>query len=252
MKAPNFRKMLKEGEAWKVSARIEKKGNRKIWMKKSVRSQHSIPNDKNLLAKVGLNKKDKILTIAGYYGDWTNALAKAGCKTTYSEISQPLTNWARKKFSKNKNIKKFVCANYITLPKNKNEFDWTITFEPVGGEMGLSIAIIRSLLNKKGFKVIHYPRENKPLESYARYKLLANVYNCNFNRKSVFIKGINYKFQSLDKKHIITTIKTNEKARKKAMEDINSLEKNKFTKESLKRLNQISKLIDKRYLKKIN
>ena len=64
MKAPNFRKMLKEGEAWKVSARIEKKGNRKIWMKKSVRSQHSIPNDKNLLAKVGLNKKE---TALGFY-----------------------------------------------------------------------------------------------------------------------------------------------------------------------------------------
>lgn len=240
--------MLKEAEAWKVSAVKEKVGNHKVWKKKMYKSQHTIPNDKDLLKKIGLTKEDKILTIAGYYGDWTNAIAKAGCKTTYSELSKNLVDFARKKLSKNKNIQKFVCANYIIIPKKEKEYDWTLTFEPIGGEMGLSIAVLRGLLNKKGIKIIHYPRENKPLKSYARYELIPKVYGGKFNRKSVFIKGINQKFQKLDKSHIITTIITNNKARKKAKEDITALEKNIFSKETKIRLNKISKLINKKYL----
>ncbi len=52
----------------------------------------------------------------------------------------------------------------------------------------------------------------------------------------------------LDKNHIITTIKTNNKSRKRAREDITALEKNIFSKETKIRLNEISKLIDKKYL----
>ncbi len=250
MLIPNLQKILKEAEAWKVSAIQKQKGNRKVWKKKTARSQHTIVNDKHLLKKIGLDKKDKILTIAGYYGDWTNAIAKAGCKVIYSELSKTLVNFARRKFGKNKNILKFTCANYVNVPKKENEFDWTITFEPIGGKMGLPLAIIRSLLNKKGFKVIHYPRENKPLKSYARYKLIADVYGVKFDRKAVFIKGINQKFKILDKKHIVTTLKTNNVAKEKVKEDLESLKKNKFSKESLERLSKIGTLMDNKYLNK--
>ncbi len=248
---PNLKKILKEAEAWKVSAWKEKIGNKKVWKKKTARSQHTIVNDNNLLNKIGLDKTDKILTIAGYYGNWTDAIAKAGCKTTYSELSRNLTDFARRNFGKNKNIQRFICADYVTVPKKEQEFDWTITFEPVGGEMGLTLAIIRSLLNKKGIKIIHYPRKNKPLKSYAKYKLIANVYGCNFDRKSVFIEGINQKFKVLDKTHIVTSIFTNKRAMEMSKEDLESLKTNNFSRESLKRLSEISKLIDKKYIKKI-
>jgi len=89
------------------------------------------------------------------------------------------------------------------------------------------------------------------LESYARYKLIADVYRVKFDRKAVFIEGINQKFKILDKKHIVTTLKTTNVAKEKVKEDLKALKNDKFSKESLKRLSKIGTLIEKKYLKKV-
>lgn len=243
MKIPDFAKIKKSATAWKVNSYFESDE----WKKKSKKSQHTIISDEKILSKIGLRKNENLLIIAGYYGNWANSLAQAGAKVTYSELSKTLVSYVKRKYSGA--ISNFICSNYVNLPKKENEFDWTVSFEPVGGESGLPIAIIRSLMNRKGIKIIHYPRENKPEQSYERYSLIAEVYSCHFTRKKVFLKGINQKGKDLDSNHIITTIETNPASQKMAKEDIKSLEKNKFSKDSATRLSRISLLISKEFLK---
>jgi hypothetical protein len=246
---PNIKKILKDSQGWKVSAVQKNVDGNMVWKKKIARSQHTLVSDKSLLRKIGLDRKDSILIIAGYYGDWADAIARAGCETTYSELSKSLVDYARRRFGKNDKIQKFMQANYVNVPKKEQGFDWTVTFEPVGINMGLPLAVVRSLLNRKGFKVIHYPRENKPLEKYHNIKVIASAYGAGFERKSVFINGIDQKLRTLKGKHIVTTVLTNDKARHMARTDLQSLKSNVFSKDSLRRLSKVSRLIDKKYVK---
>ena len=69
----------------KLTGRAERK-------EKTDKHQRTIPHDKYLLEKLGIEEGSILLVIAGYYGDWANALAEAGCKIIYSDISKDLTN----------------------------------------------------------------------------------------------------------------------------------------------------------------
>src|SRR3990172_10750667 len=137
IKIPDYKKILQDSEAFKVSAFRIPKGARRVWVEKEELAQETIPKDDKLLLKIGIQPDSKVLVIAGYYGEWANAFARAGCKVDYSELSPEIVNFAKKKYGQNKNIKKWLAKNYVEVPENSEEYDWTISFEPTGSKMGL-------------------------------------------------------------------------------------------------------------------
>ena len=244
MLIPSLKKISRIAEKWSVAGAYD---NGKKIVKKN-RSQRTIPCDKDLLKKLGLRKGEKILVFAGYYGGWANELACAGCDVVYSDVSKSLTEYARRKYPR---IKKAVCRDYIWLPEKEKEYDWSFSFEPVGGKQGLVIAIIRGLMNNKGVKIVHYPRENKPGDAYLRYKLVARVYGCGFGRKKVYIAGRDQLGEELAGKHVVTSLFTNNNVRALVRADLGCLANRACSDESLRRLASIAELIDGKYLVRV-
>lgn len=246
---PNYNKILKSLEKWRIDAYRFTENGKRVWRKKNERTQWTIPKDPKLLNKIGIKKTDKILFIAGYYGTWANALAKLGAKVTYTEGSEELVAFAENKYKENQNFVEFICRDFATIPQEPQQYDWTVSFEPVSDDIALPIAVLRSLLNKKGIIIIHYPRKLVPQDKFLNYKKIAKVYNCEFLRKEVFIDGFSNHYLPLSRHHLITSLITNEIARSQAKIDIRALESGTFSKESVIRLNKISNLFDWKYLK---
>jgi len=244
MLIPSLKKISKIAENWSAASAYD---NGKKIIKKN-RSQRTIPCDEDLLKKLGLRKSEKILVFAGYYGEWANELANAGCRVVYSDVSKSLTEYARRKYPR---IKRAVCRDYIWLPEKEKEYDWSFSFEPVGGKQGLVIAIIRGLMNNKGVKIVHYPRENKPGDAYLRYKLVARVYGCGFGRKKVYIAGRDQLGEELAGKHVVTSLFTNNNVRALVRADLGCLANRACSDESLRRLASIAELIDGKYLVRV-
>lgn len=217
--------------------------------------QSTSPEDTNLLKKLGIKRGDKVLAIAGYYASWASEIAKHGVKVDYSDISKSLVNWSKKKYSKL--FKKYICSGYELIPKNQKEYDWTFTFEACGGGSGLPIAYLRSLLNKKGGILIYHLRYGKAKEkmggkpkSYPLIvKTLSKVYGADYEIKKIKVRS--HKFEKPTKMiaHKIHVIKTNDKARELACQDLKALNFKNFSKENLERLNEFSKAISEEYLK---
>lgn len=246
---PNYKKILKNLEKWRVDAYRFTENGKRVWRKKNERTQWIIPKDPKLLDKLGIKKSENILFIAGYYGTWANALAELGTNVIYTEGSEELVGFAKNKYNENKNILDFICRDLATIPQEPQQYDWTVSFEPVSDDIALPIAVLRSLLNKKGIIIIHYPRKLVPRDKFLNYKIIAQVYNCEFLRKEVFIDGFSNHYLPLSRHHLITSLITNEIARSQAKIDIRALESGTFTKESFTRLNKISNLFDQKYLK---
>jgi hypothetical protein len=248
MKIPSYQKIIKSAEGFKVSAYRATVDGKKVWIDKSETYQETIPNDKNLLQKLEISVKDYILFIAGYYGDWANAIAESGCHTDYSEISPEIVNFAKNKFGKNKNIKKFIISDFAKIPEKNEYYDWTVSFEPVSTKSGLILAVIRSLMNNKGIKIIMFPRESLSANKYDHLKLISEVYNCLFDSKEVFINSINHSGNLVKGNHKIITIQINKKAKELALKDIRAMEKNNFSQDSLERLSKIGTLMQENFL----
>lgn len=261
---PNIKKIISEPEARFLKGFYTKKGK---FIKKMIKTQATLPNDKKLLNKVGLKRNDKVLFIAGYYGDWTKALAKAGAIVYYSDVSRNLVNYAKKSL-KEKNIKEYICSDYALIPSKAFKYDWTFSFEPIGANQGLPIAMLRSLLNRKGGKLVVYPRiveeeYNRHLKSSRKLtriiKRLSRIYKTRYEITKIRIKGKAQKGEELVKKHVIVTLFTNDSTRKKVETDLKVLdlianEKLKSSEEvmkSLKRLDKLTKVIDKKFVKKL-
>lgn len=217
--------------------------------------QSSAPKDSDLLKKLEIKKGDKILAIAGYYASWASKLAKLGAIVDYSDISKSLVDWSKKEYGNL--FRKYICSNYELIPNKENEYDWTFTFEACGGGSGLPIAYLRSLLNKKGGILVYHLRYGSAKEKMGskprRYPLivrtLSEIYGGQYKIKGVKIKShrIGKPIKMLN--HKVHIIKTNDRARKLAMEDLKSLFSNKFNKDSLERLNKLSNIISEEYLK---
>ena len=251
-KIPNMREILKPRWEHKPGFGMNEQF---VLHKQESFQQSTAPEDSNLLKKLGIKKQDKILAIAGYYASWASELAKLGAKVDYSDISKSLVTWSKKKYGKL--FKKYICSGYELIPKNPKEYDWTFTFEACGGGSGLPIAYLRSLLNKKGGILVYHIRYGKAKEKMGskpkRYplivKTLSKVYGAKYEIKQIKIKS--HRFQKPTKMitHKIHIIKTNNKARKLAWQDLKSLSSNKFSLENLNRLNQLSKAVSEEYLK---
>jgi len=217
--------------------------------------QSTAPEDRELLKKVGIKKGEKVLAIAGYYASWASEIAKLGANVDYSDISKSLVNWSKKKYGKL--FKKYNCSGYELIPKKQKEYDWTFTFEACGGGSGLPIAYLRSLLNKKGGILVYHLRYGKAKEkmggkpkSYPLIvKTLSKVYGADYEIKQIRVRSHRFEKPTKLITHKIHIIKTNDKARELAWQDLKALNSNKFSIENLERLNQFSKAISEEYLK---
>jgi hypothetical protein len=245
--------------------------------KLEILEQGTIPEDEQLLKKLGIKKDEKVLAIATFYASWARKLKENGAKVDYSDISKELTNWAKKNYK----IKfgKYICSNYELIPKKEKEYDWTFTYEACGGGKGLTLAYLRSLLNARGgILLIHlgdkkHQIANAPkIKNYPNIvKSLSKIYNSNFSVEKKKIKAykrgeekvVNYEF-------LVSKIKTNNLARKKAKRDLLILEfvidKDKINlkeiskklkvnkseiKKSLTRLSKLNKTIKKDFFKEV-
>ena len=205
--------MINNQNGWGVEFYMEEKDGKISKESKTHRHQRTTPKDKDLLKKLSINEGDKILVFAGYYGDWAAALADAGCEVTYSDISKELTEYCKSKF--NNKIKNYIVSDYSSINLSEGQYDFTFSFEPISDGAGsLLLGIIRSLVNKKGVILIHYPRKNKPKESYFWMEDIANMFSAKYDSREEFIEGIEQDGKVVNKNHIIRIITSTEDSRK--------------------------------------
>lgn len=250
-KIPNMKEILKPRWAHNPGEAV---GAGEKWHKQKILEQATTPEDPKLLKKLGIKKSDRILAIAAFYASWASKLADLGAKVDYSDISKSMVNYARKKH-KNK-FRKYICSGYEFLPKKSKEYDWTFTFEACGGSQGLPLAYLRSLMNNKGGILVLFLNLEKPenmggkLKSYPKIvNNLAKIYGAKSIIKRLNIEGHKAGKLKSSLPHMIYIIKTNKKARELTQQDLKALNSNKFSKESLERLNKLSKIISDEYLK---
>ncbi len=237
--------------------------NQTGWHKHEVLMQGSRHVDSNILNKLRIKKGEKVLAIAGYYGDWAYALQKNGAKVDFSDVSKSIVNWVKKQ--NDRKFEKYILSGYELLPKKEKEYDWTFTYEACGGGQGLPLAYLRSLLNKKGGILVLFFRPDKPEKmgsKLTRYPLIVNQLAKVYGGKSVVIrKSIKaHRAEMPDKYYtfIIHKIITNNKARELAKKDIEFLWKigNKRTiskeyKDSIKRLDIFSKALNNEFKREV-
>jgi len=256
MEIPNLKEILKPRWAHRVGYSF--KGEKKVELK--IFEQGTTPRDNNLLKKLGIKKRDKVLAIAAYYASWAKELQKAGAKVDYSDISRSIANWVKKNIKPK--FRKYVVSNYELIPKKPNEYDWTFTYEACGGGRGLPIAYLRSLLNKKGgilMMCIELKHKKANASKVKRYpsivKTLSRIYNTSYSVNEKKIKVHKREEDVKVRNFLICKIFTNRLARKRVEFDLKFLGeiknkkkiklKNKEEENSLKRLNKITKMLVK-------
>jgi len=248
-KIPNLKKILRPKWSHNPGEAVNQKG----WYKQEILMQGSRPKDPKLLQKLGMKRKDKVLAIAGFYGDWANGLQKNGAKVDYSDISKKTVNWVKKQ--KDRKFSKYFVSGYELLPKKEKQYDWTFTYEACGGGQGLPIAYLRSLLNNKGGILVLMFRPDKPKSMGSkkkRYPLIVNNLAKAYGGKSSVIrkkiKAHRREKPILNHTYIVHKILTNNKARELAKKDIEFLweikgkkKVDKKYKDSIKRLSILAK-----------
>jgi hypothetical protein len=144
-------------EGW-FEARNLKKLGPLIHLMKPFLHQATRPVDDDLLGKVGVASGDEILFFAGYHADWPLAMAKSGCKVTYTDLSPGLV-WMMNNSGKGERFTAVFAANGGDQPREAGKYDWSMSFEPLPMTNGRELydAVKRSLMNRKGGKVIARP-----------------------------------------------------------------------------------------------
>jgi len=274
LKIPDFEKILKP--IWSHKAGYGWSAELNDWRKQKIKEQATTPEDLLLLKKLGVKKKEKVLAIAGYYASWASKIKDAGADVTYSDISASMVNFAKKEVKTR--FSKYIHSNYELIPKRKDEYDWTFTFEACGGEQGLGIAALRSLLNRKGCIFVYYMRIGKQKIStgsksrtYPRIiRTIAQIYGAKYKIKKINFRAHRKSHAPRVMPHMVFFLFTNQQAKKDAELDLKVLEYTKNKKEmtlegdcskfkvtalelknSLKRLNRLIPLMKREFVKKI-
>ena len=178
------------------------------------------PVSKDLSRIVGIKKGSSVFFFAGCYGSWAEALARDGIKVTYSDVSANMVQGV-------KGRAKEVIARYRVFeasqwPRRPEKYDWSVSFEPIPiKSTGLPLALMRSLLNKKGAKLIYstlFIGDSRIAFNLA--KRIAELYGASCRVKRARVRD----FRNGQKRGIrIITLKTNERARRKAWVDVQVL-----------------------------
>jgi len=241
---PNLKEIVNNELIWKPGFIPTKNGYESRFLQQS-----SVPFDKKLLNKLGIKKGDKILAIAGNHGDWAKSIMDLGCTVDYNEFSVYFIKYVKKRIKFNK----FIHGDFSLIPKKKLQYDWTFSFEPISGNKALPLAMLRSLLNKKGGILVYYNRlhqKGKAKRFPKIVRILSKVYGCDYEIKSLNINAIHNTGKKAKWKYHVFILRTNKKAREKAYTDLKTLNMLKNTKnyESLSRLDKISKLFKETFL----
>ena len=269
LEIPSLEKFLKESKPWGI--------NRCYWAGKWHENykfydqQRTNPEVKGLLNILGLKESQKVLCVAGHKATWALALAKAGLKVSYSELSEELTKYVERNV-KHKNIKKYISANYILFPSKLNEFDWTFTFEAVGPRAFISLL---SLQNTQGGKYVIWDQdkhaERKLNDLSKTMDLCKKIYKA---KGSIISRQILSEIRTGEKKkrkHHVATIQTSDKIQKMIDLDLKVFKyfykrktasiselrtlmvcSEKEIKASIKRVSSWSKLFDEKLLKNVS
>ncbi len=242
--------------------------------KQRILEQATTPEDKRLLEKLKIKKKDKVLSIATYYASWASKIKQAGARVSYSDISKSMVQYAKTKVKTK--FFEYIQSNYEYISKEPSVYDWTFTFEACGGEQGLPVAYLRSLLNNKGGILVYYDRKGKyRIKTGSKHrtypnivKTLAKIYCTKYIIKKISFEGYPKGKAPAKVPHMVFWIFTNKEARNKASLDIRIIDliSNKRTidlekeskmlgidkqglKDSLKRISQLSNIVKKEFVK---
>ena len=178
--------------------------------------QATRPKDQDLLDKVGLSSGEDVLFFAGYHGDWPYALSRAGCNVTYIDLSDGLVELVRRN-GRGRNFVEIFAADGGQHPNMAAAYDWSMSFEPLPmrDTDSLHRALERSLLNRKGGKIVVRPKtegliipivESFAAEKGAEYRL--DRINISAKRKyGLSVESI---------PHTVLTVETNDELRREA------------------------------------
>ncbi|MDD5163557.1 MAG: hypothetical protein PHD95_05105 [Candidatus ainarchaeum sp.] len=139
-KFPNLRRKPRSEEIWKADSGTFK-------------HQALIPANKDLLKKVGIKPKEKVLVFAGCFGDVAQALAQE-CEVHYTDAGKSMTKFVRTK--RPGQIRSFRTRPMQLYPRRKLVYDWSFSFEPLPlmYSANFKLTLIHSLLNRKGAIIV--------------------------------------------------------------------------------------------------
>jgi hypothetical protein len=177
-----------------------------------VQHQATVPNDPQLLEKLGIAKGARILVFAGCFGDWTKALSK-GANVAYTDVSKPMTRYAKKRFRRSK-IESFRAREASLQPRRKNRYDWSFSFQPYPLQhTTMPLALVRSLLNRKGAIII------PPSSASPDLDVISKIYGASLKIEKSYITTILGASETV----WFATLRTNPKAKRMAWQDLRVL-----------------------------
>ena len=213
---PALERFLKDAKPWGLVERHPQGA----WGGKAYDRQRTDPDPKSLAAKVGLKRGDEVLVVAGHRATWALALAKAGVKVTYSDVSQELTRHVKKTVL-HRNIVDYVCTSYALHPAFPNQYDWTFTFEAVGPK---PFVLLLSLLNRCGGKYVIWDKgdhaRRKLTDLSATVSLCKRLYKVAGTIDVAEIPCTDRLGRSKPRRHDVITVRTTDKARQRMHLDI--------------------------------
>jgi hypothetical protein len=211
-----------------------------LWnIRKKNHSQSTTPIDPNLSNKLGLRKKDKILYFAGCYGDWAKAIAHQ-TELTYTDATKSVLEYAKER--NKEGIKKFKLITAEMVPQRPMIYDWSVSYEPIPLVMKdtLKFSLTRSLLNKKGAKIIYSPFfEIERSDALKQIEKVSRIYSTQLDIKKINVNTNSKHWTNTSTLINIITLRTNPIARRKAFLDLRIL--NAVDREKSLTITQLSK-----------
>ncbi|MEM0360190.1 MAG: class I SAM-dependent methyltransferase [Candidatus Diapherotrites archaeon] len=206
------------------------------WPTTSDGRQSIVPRDPMLLQKLGIEKNARVLVFAGCHGNWARALSE-NSRVTFTDVSKGMVEKAKRK---NPKIESFKVREASLQPRRTGIYDWSFSFEPIPLHDGaLQLALVRSLLNRFGAKIVRGGIETNSLIDSA-LREIAKIYRAPLDEKKCRIKtayeletyglGPEEKRFAGESTIVVFTLHSNPQAREKAWQDLrvlNALEKEK-------------------------
>ena len=213
---PALERFLKDARPWGLVDRHPQG----YWGGKAFDQQRTDPDPKGLLELVGLGRGERTLVVAGHRATWARALARAGAKVTYSDVSRELTDHVRKNVE-HRNLVDYLCTSYVTHPEYPGQYDWTFTFEAVGPK---PFILLVSMLNTQGGKYVIWDKgehaQRKLTDLSATISLCKRVYKVAGSITAQEIVCTDRKGKKKTRHHQVVTIETNDEARQRIHFDL--------------------------------
>lgn len=213
---PALERFLKDARPWGLVERHPQGA----WGGKAFDRQRTDPDPRGLLAKVGLKSAEQVLVVAGHRATWALALAKAGAKVTYSDVSRDLTRFVERSVT-HRNIQGYLCTSYVLHPDLPNQYDWTFTFEAVGPKL---FVLLLSLLNRRGGKYVIWEKgdhaRRKMADLAVAVSLCKKLYRVGGQMETAQILCVDRTGKRKPRPHSIATVRASEAAREKVHLDL--------------------------------